>query len=353
MITTRGGRSLLAATLVLFVTTSTGCSYFTTQKKLDMQPFAENTVTAIGEMRKIDAPPVWIRLRPYFSHPAVLEARAAAKPLKDLVRAVNGYSLLVVALNEARISDRNKCRELAKYLRGASQQALFQEADETEIKLTQERREAILKEIDGKEKYMDALMAAEPIVNAVLSRGLDLSDSVDAAITKAVGVLEAEVQGQYRAMLANRAALLSLQERTILAQTWAEVLTFGDEGAAEQLRKTVPVLAVYLPAGKKPDERSQQEAVKALSAQAARIKVALDQMDPEYQAYRESALELDQLRAKTTENAKLARSVLMLWARSHKALARGVEVPPMFDLAKIVMGGASSAAGAAKGLLPF
>ena len=40
----------------------------------------------------------------------------------------------------------------------------------------------------------------------------------------------------------------------------------------------------------------------------------------------------------------------MLWARSHKNLARGVEVPPMFDLAKIVM---SSATGAAKTVLPF
>jgi len=350
---TNRGRFLLAATLAGLTIGSSGCSYFTTQKKLDMQPFAENTVTAIGEMRKIDAPPVWIRLRPYFSHPAVLEARATAAPLRNLVRAVNSYSLLVVTLNEARISDRNKCRELAKYLRGASQQALFKEADEAEIKLTQERREAILKEIDADEKYMDALLAAEPIVNAVLSRGLELSDNVDEAITKGIAALEAEVQGQYKSMLANRAALLVLQERTILAQTWAEVLTFGDDGAAEQLRKTVPVVAVYLPAGKKPDEKSQQEVVKALAAQGARIKLALDQIDPEYQAYRESVLELDQLRAKTTENAKLARSVLMLWARSHKALARGVEVPPMFDLSKIIMSGASSAAGAAKGLLPF
>ncbi len=346
-------RALLAAAVVALVTASSGCSAFKATKKLDMQPFAENTVTAIGEMRKIDAPPVWIRLRPYFTHPAVLEARDAAKPLRDLVRGVNAYSLQLVALNEARISDPTKCRELAKFLRGASQRALLADADVAEINLTTERRDAILKEIETKEKYMDALMAAEPIVNAVLTHGLNLSDSVDAALAKATATLETEVQGQYKAMLANRAALLVLQERTILAQTWAEVLTFGDEGAADRLRKTVPVVASYLPAGKAADEKAQRAVVAALAAQAARIKTALDQIDPEYQAYRESALELDQLRAKTTENAKLARSVLMLWARSHKNLARGVEVPPMFDLAKIVMSSAGSAVGAAKGLLPF
>ena len=197
---------------------------------------------------------------------------------------------------------------------------------------------------------MDALLAAEPIVNAVLSRGLDLADAVDAAIWRSVNAIEGEVQAQYAPMLANRATLLRLQERTLQAEAWAEGLGFGDDAAAEELRKNVPVLAEYLPAGRKPSPKDQAAMVAALSAQALRIKAALEQMDPQYQAYRESVLELDQLRAKTTENAKLARSVLMLWARSHKNLARGVEVPPMFDLAKIVM---SSATGAAKTVLPF
>jgi hypothetical protein len=332
------------AALALLAASASGCSYFMSSKKLDMQPFAENTVTAIGEMRRVEAPPVWIRLRPYFTHPSVLEARKSAKPLLDLVRGVNAYSLQVVSLNEARISDEAKVRELVKFLHGASQQALLEQADEAEIALTKERREEVLKEIGKKETYMGALMAAEPIVNAVLTRGLDLADIVDQAIMRSVNAIEGEVQAQYGPMLANRAALLSLQERTLQAEAWAEGLAIGDEAGAEALRKAVPILASYVPPGRKPSAEDQATMVTALSARALRIKAALEQIEPQYQAYRESVLELDQLRAKTTENAKLARSVLMLWARSHKNLARGVEVPPMFDLAKIVMSSASSAA---------
>jgi hypothetical protein len=343
-------RIRLAATLATLAAAASGCSYVTSSKRLDMQPFAENTVTAIGEMRKIEAPPVWIRLRPYFSHPSILEARRTAKPLFDLVRGVNAYSLQVVALNESRVSDRQKSRELAKFLQGASQQAMLKEADTAEIALTPERQAAILKDIESKEKFMDALQAAEPIVNAVLARGLDLSDAVDAAIGRAVNALEVEVQGQYKAMLANRGALLVLQERTLRALAYGEAIAFGDDTAPEELRKAVPVLAEYVPAGRKPSPKEQQAMVGALSAQALRIKAALDQMEPEYQAYRESVLELDNLRAKTTENAKLARSVLMVWARSHKNLARGVEVPPMFDLSKIILNAAGTAA---KGIVPF
>lgn len=343
-------RLRLAAAVAALAATTSGCRYFKAEKRVDMQPFAENTVTAIGEMRKIETQPVWIRLRPYFSDPAILETRGVAKPLLDLVRGVNAYSLQIVSLNESRISDPTKSRELAKFLRGASQQALLNEADEAEIKLTMERRDAVLKNIETKERFMDALQAAEPIVNAVLARGLDLSDQVDAAIMKSVNVIEAKVQTEYRPMLQNRIALLQQQERTMQATAWAEAIGYGDAAAVESLRKAVPVLAEYLPAGRAPTPKEQAAIVSFLSAQALRVKAALEQIDPQYVAYRESVLELDQLRAKAVDNAKLARSVLMVWSRSHKNLARGVEVPPMFDLAKIIT---NSTMTAAKGILPF
>ncbi|HTN51084.1 MAG TPA: hypothetical protein VML50_01675 [Anaeromyxobacter sp.] len=47
---------------------------------------------------------------------------------------------------------------------------------------------------------MPRLMAAEPIVNAVLAHGLALSDAADASIFKAANAIETEVQEQYREM---------------------------------------------------------------------------------------------------------------------------------------------------------
>ena len=343
-------RVRLAPILALVAVAGSGCSYFTASKRIDMQPFAENTVTAIGEMRKIEAPPVWIRLRPYFTHPAVLEARASAKPLIELVRGINAYSLQIVSLNESKISDQQKCRELAKFIQGASQTALMKDEDTAQIALTSERQKAIVADIEKRERFIDALQAAEPIVNAVLARGLTLADQVDAAILRGINAIEGEVQKQYGPMLANRVALLALQDRAVKNLALSEGIAFGDDAAPDEIRKAVPVLAEYVPSGKKPTVKDQQALVSTLSSQSLRIKVALDQIEPEYQAYRESVLELDNLRAKTTENAKLARSVMMVWARSHKNLARGVEVPPMFDLSKIIM---SAAGTAAKGVLPF
>jgi hypothetical protein len=344
MRTTVPRRASLATTLLVLVVVSSGCSVFGRSRKLDMQPFAENTVTAIGEMRKLEAPPIWIRLRPYFFHPSIVETRAITKPLIELVRGVNSYSLQVVSLNESRIAEKSKVHELVRYLRGASQLALLQDADSAEVRLTPQRREQILEDIDKRETLMDALLSAEPIVNAVVARGFELSDSVDASIMRSALAIEAEVQTHFHDMLENRADLVKLQEQVVRAQILAQRLPFGDETAAAELRKTVPTLAELLPEGRKPGRKEHQAVIEDLAVQAARVKTALDQIDPQYQAYRESILELDTLRTGKVENAKLARSVLMVWSRSHKSLARGVEVPPMFDLAGIITASAKGAA---------
>jgi hypothetical protein len=347
-------RALLTTTLLALLGVSSGCSSVRSTRKLDMQPFAENTITAIGEMRKLETPPVWIRLRPYFSHPSIVETRAITKPLVELVRGVNSYSLQVVALNESRIPDRSKVHELVRYLRGASQLALLQEADSAEVRLTPERLEQILKDIDKRETLMEALQAADPIVNAVLARGFELSDAVDASIMNSTAAIEAEVLSLHRDLLEDRANLVKLQEQTARAQVFAQRLAFGDEEAAAQLRSMIPTMAELLPEGRKPSRKEQQAVIDDLASQAAKVKTALDQIDPQYQVYRESILELDTLRAGKIENAKLARSVLMVWSRSHKSLARGVEVPPMFDLAGIISSSAKTAATTVtKGVMPF
>jgi len=347
-------RTLLVTTSLALACASAGCSSVRATRRLDMQPFAENTVTAIGEMRKLEAPPIWIRLRPYYFHPAMVESRAITKPLIELVRGVNSYSLQVVSLNESRISEKAKVHELVRYLRGASQLALLEEADSAEVRLTSERREQIFKDIEKRETLMDALLAAEPIVNAVVARGFELSDAVDSSIMSSSAIIEAEVQAEAHDMLENRADLVKLQERITRAQVWAQRLQFGDDAAAAELRDTVPALAELLPAERKPGRKEHQAVLEDLVGQASRVKMALDQIDPQYQAYRESILELDKLRAGRAENAKLARSVLMVWSRSHKNLARGVEVPPMFDLAGIISSSAKTATSTVtKGIVPF
>jgi len=336
------------AALLLLALTGTGCSYFTASKRLDMQPFAENTVTSIGELRRLDRPPSWIRLRAYYAHPAVEETRQEYKPMRQLLASVNSYSIQLVALNDARTSDARKIRELVRYLRETSVLVMQQgkgDEDEDELLLTQAKLDEVLKSMSKQETFLGALGAAEPIVAAVQTRGLALSDKVGASVAKAAATLEGLVQTQYAAMVANRDALVSLQERVTKAQTLAERASLGDQAALDELRREVPVAQELLKADKRPTSRELQPVLEALTAQRLRLQGALEQVKPEYEAYRESLAELDGMRNQVTERNRMERSMIMVWARSHRNLGRGVEVPAAFDLAKIVVAGANKAVG--------
>jgi hypothetical protein len=336
----------------LLLLAATGCSTFTTTRKLDMQPFAENTVTSIGELRRLDRPPPWVRLRSYRSEPAVLEVAQEYKPMQQLLRAVSTYSIQLVALNDAKVTDARKIRELVRYLREAAPVALEQAAGQAvdeELALTQARLEAVLQEMSRQETFMGALAAAEPIVAGVQARGLMHTDRLSAAVGKAGDVLEGLIQAQYGGMVANRDALVALQERVMKALTLAERASLGEQAALDELRRDTPVARELIRGDRKPTAMELQAATNALTAQLRRLQVALEQIKPEYDAYRESLAELDAMRNQVTERVRLERSILMVWARSHRSLGRGVEVPPAFDLARILSAGASKAAGA----LPF
>jgi hypothetical protein len=338
----------IPAALVLLALTGSGCSYFTASKKLDMQPFAENTVTSIGELRRLERPPTWLRLRAYYNHPAIQEVREEYKPMRQLLTSVNTYSIQIVALNDARTSDARKIRELVRYLRETSPLVMQQgkgDEEDDELLLTQAKLDEVLKGMSKQETFLAALGAAEPIVAAVQTRGLALSDKVSAVVNKAAAMLEGLVQSQYAAMVANRDALVALQERVTKAQTLAERASLGEQAALDELRRDVPVAQELLKPDKKVTSKDLQPVVDALTAQLKRIEVSLEQIKPEYEAYRESLAELDALRNQVTERTRMERSMIMVWARSHRNLGRGVEVPPAFDLAKIVVAGANKAVG--------
>jgi hypothetical protein len=336
-----------AAALLLLALTSTGCSYFTATKKLDMQPFAENTVTSIGELRRLDRPPSFVRLRAYFSHPAIEDVRREYQPMRQLLQAVNAYSVQLVSLNDARTSDARKIRELVRYVREVSPIALQQAGaeEDDELLLTTARLEEVLKGMSRQETFLGALAASEPLVAAVQTKGLGLSDRVSAAIAKASFALEGLVQKDFADMVSNRAALVALQERVTRAQTLAERVSLGDQAALDELRRDLPVAQELLKGDRRPTSKELQPVLEALVAQLHRIQVALEQIKPEYDAYRESLAELDAMRNQVTERSRLERSMLMVWARSHRNLGRGVEVPAAFDLAKILAAGANKAVG--------
>src|SRR5262245_31953788 len=99
-------RGALAARLALvMIPLLAGCASFKATRRLDLSPFAQNTVGLIGEVQRANKPLEWVYLKKYESLPEVLQARRAAGPARDLMRGIALYSTQIVSIYESPLSE--------------------------------------------------------------------------------------------------------------------------------------------------------------------------------------------------------------------------------------------------------
>ncbi len=322
---------------------ATGCSHFQSSRRLDMTPFADNTVTTIGEMQKLNKPMVWVQLRRFRTHPAVVKATDDVKPVRQLMRNIAFYSAQLVSLNDSALSDQRKAKELARYLREVVKPAL-EDSDAPDWGVTLPDLDRISQDMQKQETFMAAIAAAEPLVNATLQYGLKLFDRLDADLVEASAVLDAAVDAQYGALGTNVLSVYDAQQRTTRAYALLYRYRLGDP-VLDELRAALPAGSELLPADKPPTVKQLQTVEDTLAAQMARLKAAREQLDPDLASFREAKAELDTLRANTVEHMRAGRVTLIMWARSHRNLGHGIAVPPVIDLKGMLFNTAGAAAG--------
>ena len=106
----------------------------------------------------------------------------------------------------------------------------------------------------------------------------------------------------------------------------------GTGSALDSLRLNDEALERYLGKGGKVASRDLDSAEHNLLTRLATIKELRDQIMPEIKFYLETKSVLDTRIATIQEMLKKARMAIIAWARSHRNLAAGIEVPPMFDI---------------------
>ncbi len=151
---------------ILLALIVSGCSVFKSSKKIDMTPFSDNAGILFSEAVKISRPFQWKHLKEYTFVPEFQFILKRATPLFDALNGIVYYSNQVVAINNAKLSNRDKNKQLARYLSDAMEKAL---RDEKIDSLQVDKMEAVsvLKNIQDAETYLDGIAAASPIAVAI------------------------------------------------------------------------------------------------------------------------------------------------------------------------------------------
>lgn len=151
-------RIILVLHSVLFIA---GCTAFKSSRTIDMTPFSENASTMFSEATKISRPFQWKHLNPYTSIPEFQAIYRRSLPLLEALRGIVYHSNQVVAINNSKLSNRERNNQLAHYLYEAMEKALSKQNVDS-LQLGKIGGQRILDNIRQSENYLDGIAAAGP-----------------------------------------------------------------------------------------------------------------------------------------------------------------------------------------------
>ncbi|MFN2128682.1 MAG: hypothetical protein ACK2TU_12565 [Anaerolineales bacterium] len=330
--------------LLLSIFVLSSCSKFKSSRKFDVSPFADNTTTMFSEATKISQPFQWKYCKPYTSIPEAQQFSAEAIPLLEALHGIVYYSNQVVAINDAKLSDKEKNNQLARYLHQAMLRAL-EDRKEDSLQLNLSGAVKVLENIRNAESYREGILASEPIVNSVVRAIVDRIDRIqNQMIPLVLAGFDREIERDYGEVRRNYVRLQELQKDLMLSVTRLYRARMGDKAEIDTLLYADASMRNFIPSVEAVSPSQMTAAEKHLVEQLNEIDTMLHQLDGIKIEYIAKKDELIQWRSQVDDKIRVARTSIIIWAQSHRNLGAGIPVPPLFDVGGVASGLVGSAA---------
>ena len=317
--------------LLCLVVVATGCSSFKSHKRMNLAPFAETTISLASDIEfGLTETSRSTNLRKYWKDPVLLEHRQEWEKVRVLLKGVVAYSVEITALGNSNLSGPERCEELASFLDPLARPVVLYERVRAHI--SEERMGEILEDIRAQKKLLDALAAAQPLIDEVARISDNIFDEVQESLDKTtlhvVGRIDAEnTQVVKFAELVKRRQYEVFETILLLAR-----YRTGDESALPLLWELDPQLKEHA----KSDKKLTQEEIFAIEARLIKkSEFAYDIKEliaPDMVLYEAEQQAMADLYTDATHQLKRARVTMIIWARAHRNLASGITDPATIDL---------------------
>ena len=285
----------------------------------------------------------WKYCKPYTLIPEAQRFGAEAIPLLEALHGIVYYSNQVVAINNAKLSDKEKNNQLAHYLHEAMERALENKrVDSLQLDMSGARQ--VLQNIRTAETYREGILASEPIVNSVVRAILDRLDNIQNLVPLVLAGLDREIEHDYAEVRRNYLRLQELQKDLMLSVTRLYRARMGDNAEMDSLLQADASLRNLIPSVEAVSLSQMTAAEKQLVQQLNEIDTMLHQLDGVKIEYIAKKDELNRWRTQVDEKIRIARTAMVVWAQSHRNLGAGIPVPPLIDVGGMASGLVGNAA---------
>ena len=195
------------------------------------------------------------------------------------------------------------------------------------IKLEVDRYDEIKQEVGNAEELLEALRAAQPIINAIGRYMYQLMDRADVKVDELVNKLDAKIDEEFAEVIHYQESLETEKYNILRSLALLYKSYKGDMEAYALLDKTESIHRKDLIADPPPSDDDLAGIAKYLQNRLSALHVVENEIKSDWETYRTTHRELDSLHEKAKHNIQKVRVLMLVWLRAHQKMASGVVAP--------------------------
>jgi len=328
---TQGPISLRHSAIVLSIALSmlSGCSSmggkFSSSESENLGPFATQTIAIVGEsdFGFTERRAVFIRKYaiPGSASPEVEEFFSNADALDRLFRGIIQYSMKIVSLSESGKAQDEQVDAYAEYVQS------FRVESVKTIGGTAADQAALVAEIREQGEYLDALRAAQPLIDGVTEYGEQMLAEMEFAAAAATKSVETQIDEDSVELIEYTKLLIRKRNSLLLGLQYIYEYENGDGTALQSLIDSNIIRSKELQLKKDLTEKELRKVEAHLVARLESLSAVADKIEPDWIRYRETHAELDNIYSQILFEVRQARLALLTWERAHKLMSSGKSDP--------------------------
>jgi len=324
----------LSAITLCAVVVFTGCSSFRATTRLDLAPFAENTISLASDVEYgLTETSRAVYLREFWNDPEVVAHRLEWEKVRVLLKGVVAYSVELTTLGSSTLKGPERAEALADFLQPLARPVIGRSG---KFHLSTAEIDSLIADIRTQKSLITALSSAQPIVDEVARVADEIFDEVSASLDETAEYLMTRVDTYNEDVVGTRKWL-----RTFQYAIFNNLVLFGDyrrhhdTEALARMFENDPQLLEYVKDPKAPTAGEILAIENRLLLKLEKGREFLTQIQPDVDRYNLQQQQLADLYTDASHQLKRARVTIVVWSRAHRNLSQGITDPARINLFEV------------------
>jgi hypothetical protein len=241
--------------------------------------------------------------------------------VKTVLRGIVRYSINIVTIAETEKTESDRIKAYSKYMQIVQQDA------EKRLKLKPGHYDEILARVGQQDKFLAAMQQAQPIVNAIGRYTQTLVDEIYEAVELLEKKLDNRIDEEFAEVIRYQQSLDREKYLVLRGLSDLDDAYQNDKSALKRLKQSKAIRNKKLIPQSVPTEEELSQLAQHLLKRLEVMHEIWQEIEPDWQLYRKTHLELDEAHIKVIEDANRFRMIMIVWLRAHQKMAAGVNNP--------------------------